>query len=259
MKTSISRRCMLPLLLLALIPAPGSAQGQPTDPARSGLSRNALLNLLEKYEQTAQSGAYSDELRRQARAEATLIRLRLELGDFQIGDQIALIVEGEQQLTGTFAIQDGPNLILPGIGGISMAGVMRSELENHLRKELSRFIRDPVVHAESSIRVMMTGGIGKGGYYVLPTNTLLSDALMVAGGPVSNARLDRIRVERKGEVIWEGEAVQQAIIEGRTLDRMSIRAGDQIIVPTRDVSGFSRLLAPLGLVVSALTVLLQVL
>lgn len=258
MKLSISR-CFVPLLLLlAMHPASGWAQDQPADPTRSGVSREALLILLERYEQTARSAAYSDEMSRQAGVEAALIRLRLKEGDFQVGDQIALVVEGEQQLTGSFAIQDGPVLVLPGIGEIPMAGVMRSELENHLRNQLSRFIHQPIVHAQSSIRLMMTGGIGKAGYYVLPTSALLSDALMVAGGPVPNARLDRIRVERKGEVIWEGEAVQQAIIEGRTLDRMSIRAGDQVVIPMRG-DGLSRLLAPLGLVISTLTVLLQVL
>lgn len=249
------------ILFLVVLVLTASAQGwsqtEPPNPARAGVSREALQRTLEKYQQVENSKAYSDEMRRQARAEGELIRRRLAEGDFKVGDQIALVVEGEQQLTDTFAVRDGFILTLPGIGDISVTGVLRSELEQHLHQQLTRYIKQPVVRAESSIRVMMTGGIGRAGYYVLPTSALVADALMAAGGPVPNAKLDRIRVERKGEVIWEGEAMQQAIIEGRTLDRMSLQAGDHIVVPApgRDASFFrtaATTLSGVGFVVAAI-------
>jgi hypothetical protein len=56
---------------------------------------------------------------------------------------------------------------------------------------------------------------------------------MTAGGPVSNAKMNKIYVERGGQRIWQGAAMQDAIIEGRTLDQLSLRAGDRVVVPTR--------------------------
>jgi protein involved in polysaccharide export with SLBB domain len=221
------------------------------------LSRGELEELLARYDETAGSNAYSSALREQARREANLIRGRLEGGDFRVGDQIALQVEGEQALTSTFAVQAGPALVLPEIGSISLAGVLRSELQAHLGTEIARYIRDPVVRARSSIRLMITGAIGQSGYHVVPTNAVFSDLLMAAGGPANNARLERIRVERSSRVIWEGDALQQAIIEGRTLDQMSIQAGDHVVVPVRSASGFAGSLRILGTVTSVIAVIVS--
>ncbi len=231
------------ILTLAVVTAPLGSAGQAVaqsaswDPQQVELSRTELDSLLTRYTETANSDAYSSDLREQARQEASLIRTRLAAGDFQVGDQIALAVEGEEALTNTFTVQAGPSLVLPQIGSISLAGVLRAELEHHLRTELARYIRDPVVQTRSSMRLMVSGGVGKAGYHVVPTNTVFSDVLMIAGGPTSSAVIREIRVERGDELIWEGEALQQAIIEGRTLDQLSIRAGDHIVVPIEGESG----------------------
>lgn len=225
----------LPLAALCLlVPRNAPAQEVDVDPGRTELSRSGLEALLETYEQTAASSAYSEEMRGQARRESALIRARLQEGDFQVGDQVVLVVEREEPLSNTFSVQAGPVLVLPEIGEISLAGVLRSELEDHLRAQLSRYIRDPVVHARSSIRVVITGGVGRAGFHVFATNALLSDVLMAAGGPAANAAIDQIRIERQGSNIWEGDGLQRAIIEGRTLDQMSLRAGDHIIVPVEE-------------------------
>lgn len=220
--------------ILATIPLDARAQ---TEWNADGvqLSRAELEEILSRYESTVESRAYSAELREGARREAELIRARLEQGDFQVGDQVSLSVEGEETLTGVFTVASGPALVLPVIGSISLRGVLRSELETHLREELSRYIRDPVVHARASIRLMITGGVAKAGYYVVPTNIVVSDLFSVAGGTSSSADLQRLRVERRNEPIWTGAVLQQAIIEGRTLDQMSIRAGDHVIVPEKGV------------------------
>jgi protein involved in polysaccharide export with SLBB domain len=216
----------------AQAPAPDQWNAQQVE-----LSRADLESLLLRYEETAASTAYSGTLREQARREAALIRTRLTAGDFQVGDQIALVVESEGNLTGGFIVQPGPSIALPVIGRISLEGVLRSELQPHLQQEIGRYIRNPVVHARSSVRLMITGGVGQGGFHVVPTSTVFTDMLMMAGGPVADAMLQDIRVERANRVIWEGPALQQAIIEGRTLDQLSIQAGDHIIVPVRSERG----------------------
>ncbi len=54
---------------------------------------------------------------------------------------------------------------------------------------------------------------------------------MAAGGPAANANIDAIRVERGDSRVWEGDRLQQAMIEGRTLDQLNVRAGDRIFIP----------------------------
>lgn len=244
------------LCLAGISSHPAKAQSR-WDPQRVQLSRTELQQLLADYEKAAHSSAYSGELREQARRKAGLISTRLEQGDFQVGDQISMTVEGEQELSGSFTVEEGPALVLPAMGIIPLRGVLRSELERHLRSELSRFIRDPVVRARSSIRVLITGGVSKSGFYVVSTSTVMSELLTLAGGASGDADLKRIRVERGEQPIWTGAPLQQAVFEGRTLDQMSIRAGDHIVVPQgsagrsvwAQVRNASAVLAPIVLII----------
>ena len=40
-----------------------------------------------------------------------------------------------------------------------------------------------------------------------------------------------MRVEREGVSVWEGRSLQAAMVDGRTLDQLNLRAGDHLIVP----------------------------
>jgi protein involved in polysaccharide export with SLBB domain len=250
-------RASLPLLAVLTVIASTSiaAQSASRDGRQVELTRPQLDSLLAGYESSAASNAYSSSMRDQARREASLIRSRLQTGDFQVGDQIALVVDRETSLSGNFVVQAGPALVLPEIGPITLAGVLRSELEPHLQRELARYLREPVVYARSSIRLIVTGGVGQAGYHVVPTNTVFTDVLMTAGGPTNSARLKDLRVERENRVIWQGEALQQAIIEGRTLDQLSIRAGDQIVVPVAGEGGVRKALEVAGMIVAPIVLL----
>lgn len=219
---------------LALLLAAGAARAQVSDDwdtSRFQMTRDGLEQLLETYEAAASSDAYSDELRARARYEATLVRTRLREGDFQVGDQIILQVEAHDDLSDTFIVETGRKITLPLIGEISLQGVLRSELESHLTREIGRYIREPVVRARSLIRISVLGAVGQPGFYTVPAEALFEQILMTAGGPASNAKLTEVRIERGTRNIWEGEPLQQAIIEGRTVDQLSLRAGDRIVVP----------------------------
>jgi polysaccharide export outer membrane protein len=251
------------LALALLAPLPGVAQTTTDwDAQRIQLTRPELVQLLARYEQTSRSTDLTPEFRARARYEAALITTRLRDGDFQTGDQVTLLVEGEKELSDTFAVNSKRGLDLPAVGEVSLRGVLRSELQGHLSEVLKRFIRDPVVRANSSIRVLVSGEVARPGFYVFDTNSLLSDALMIAGGPTPGAKLTDVRVERAGAVIWDGAALQQAIAEGRTMDQLSLRAGDHVYVPVEKPAGMSTLarmlLSGVPAVALALTTLSQI-
>lgn len=223
----------LSMVVLSGTPAWAQTGRLSTDPTGLQLSRAELESLLSQYEQTAASGAYSGQLRERARTEAELIRSRLEDGDLRIGDRISLVVEGQTQLSDTFNVVAGQVIVLPEIGSIPVRGVLRSELQPHLTSEIGRFIRNPVVHARSLIRVGIMGAVARPGFYTVPSDVLISDAFMLAGGPQASAELDKARIDRGDETIWDANLLRQAVIEGRTLDQLSVRAGDEIFVPQR--------------------------
>ncbi len=71
------------------------------------------------------------------------------------------------------------------------------------------------------------------GFYAVPVDLVLPDALMLAGGATQQARVDQLQILRGGAALWGGTDLQAAIARGATLDELGIRAGDRIQVPGR--------------------------
>src|SRR2546428_7864941 len=108
---------------------------------------------------------------------------------FQVGDRILLKVEGDSQFSDTFTFGPGPGLTLPVIGEIPLVGVRRADVEPYMSPELARYLKDPVVRAKALIRVSVVGEVQRPGFYSLPGDAVLADALIQAGGPPREARV----------------------------------------------------------------------
>jgi protein involved in polysaccharide export with SLBB domain len=239
---SIQTRGRLATALVALVvfSCPALASGQlllDADPGSSVRSRAELEELLGLYEEAIRSPAYSATVKQDLAEEADRIRSRLQDGDFKLGDRIVLSVQGEPTLPDTVAVEGGPKITLPLFGEISLRGVLRSEVEGRITEALSVFLRDPVVRAEGLMRVSVQGAVGAPGFYVVPADMLLSEALMTAGGPGQTAQLEDLRIERGVEVLMEGDALQEALRQGLSLDQLNLQAGDQVVVPAQAVGG----------------------
>jgi protein involved in polysaccharide export with SLBB domain len=116
---------------------------------------------------------------------------------------------------------------------VSLAGVLRSELAARLEMHLAHYLRDPTVQVRPLIRILIEGEVAKPGYYAVPPEMPLADALTSAGGLTQRAKPTRMRVERGSAAIWSGDQLQQALGRGFTLDQLSLRAGDRLFVPAR--------------------------
>lgn len=152
---------------------------------------------------------------------------------FQVGDRVLLQVEGDSILSDTFTVVAGPALRLPAIGEISLAGVPRGDLQAYLTQELGKYLKDPVVEARALIRVSVLGEVTRPGYYAVPVDLVLADALMLAGGATQDARVERLSVLRGDASLWSGSRLQREIARGATLEELGMRAGDRIQVPGR--------------------------
>ena len=150
---------------------------------------------------------------------------------FQVGDRILLHVEGDSALSDTFTVVNGPALRLPEIGEISLVNVARADIETHLARTLGRYLKDPAVQARALIRISLMGEVAKPGFYAVPIDLVLPDALMLAGGATPDARIDRLRLVRGSSDLMSRGALQDAIARGATLDALGMQAGDRIEVP----------------------------
>lgn len=163
-------------------------------------------------------------------AEAATLRSRLQNGDFSAGDRVVVELRGDSAVYDTLTVRSGPVLRLPNIPDVPLKGVLRSELQDHLTKFLTRYIRNPEVRTESLIRLSVLGQVGKPGYYDFNSDILLTDAIMAAGGPTGTAAIERSTIRRGPTVVLAKERVRRAAQTGATLDRLGLRPGDEITV-----------------------------
>ena len=150
---------------------------------------------------------------------------------FQVGDRILLRVEGDSALSDTFTVVAGPALRLPVLGEISLAIVQRADVETYLTRELGRYFKNLSIEARALIRISLMGEVERPGFYAVPVDLVLPDALMLAGGATQDARIDRISVRRGNSALVAESALQAAVARGATLDQLGMQAGDRIQVP----------------------------
>ena len=67
----------------------------------------------------------------------------------------------------------------------------------------------------------------------MPSDGLLSDALMAAGGVTRDAQLKRVNIERNGAAVRNPSEVRDALGHGLTLEQIGIESGDQVLIPRR--------------------------
>ena len=230
------------------------------DLKRAQATRAELEASLIQIDSILKSPGYSSRIREAKRKESTLIRERLVEGDLQVGDQMAITVLNETAFTGTFTIQAGRQLVLPGIEPIPVRGVLRSEAEGYVSEKLAQYVRNPSVRVVTSIRLAVLGAVEKQGFYQVPADVLISDAIMLAGGPIGIADPNQSRVVRASSEILTRTEVEQAIVQGATLDQLNLRAGDQIYVDEKAARAGRTVtfLAIAGLITSVVYLLVQI-
>lgn len=167
------------------------------------------------------------------------VRQRLDQGDFRPGDLVIIEVQGETALTDTFTVGRALELRLPPPtnGDLSLRGVLRAELEERVQAYVARFLRQPVVRAQPTLRLAVQGEVENAGYYGVPADALVPDALMAAGGLTPTADMRKFKIVRGGRTILEGEELAAVIASRTSLDDAGIRDGDQFVIPKGRTGG----------------------
>jgi protein involved in polysaccharide export with SLBB domain len=173
---------------------------------------------------------------------AARLRERLREGDFQPGHRIVLTVETDSTLTDTFTVRADRKLLLPNLPLISLEGVLESELNTYLEKELSKYIRNPSVRAEPLLQVSVLGSVARPGFYSVPTDVTLGDAIMQAGGPSPTSDIRKIEIRRSSKTAISRSEVQEAIRLGETLGDLGVRPGDELWIPDKNATNWTRIL-----------------
>jgi hypothetical protein len=234
------RAGILSVVLVTCAGVAASAQARVTQQTKELETRATLEQELKAAEQNHRAG------------ETFLLRNRLEHGDFQDGDRIIVQLLGSIPYNDTITVRAGKMLPLPRMDDLPLEGVLRSELNDRLSHHLAKYLRDSTARATPMLRVAVLGQVRGPGYYYTPADVLLSDVLMQAGGPASDADLGNMTIRRAGETIWDAQDTRTAVSDGLSLDRLHLRAGDEIYVPQNSHFNWTTVLQIGSIAVSAI-------
>lgn len=204
----------------------------PSDVAFARLAtRTELEAAAIAFDRLASSTAYSARSRAAARVRAAEVRARIADGDFRVGDRIEVRIGGEVPLMDTVTVLDDRRVSLRGIREVSLAGVLRSELQMKLRADILEVVRNATVVARPMMRVAVLGTVGAPGYFSVPGETTLDELYTLAGGIATDAASEKSTIVRADTTLVERDGVRLAISSGRTLDELGLRDGDALMVP----------------------------
>lgn len=231
------RRQWFPAILVALLALPVGINAQSLGDAR----RQATREEIERAAKASESAALNADAKTRAKLlmDASALRNRLANGDFIPGDRILLLVQGDTALSDTFTVRGDRMLPLPNIPPITLQGVLDSELEQHLTKELQKYIKEVALEATPLVRISLVG-FPQSNFYTVPVDLAITDVIAGAGGwgNASTNAYEKTVVRRNGKVLIDQKATADAIRLGKTVGDMALRDGDELFLPDRTRSGF---------------------
>lgn len=154
------------------------------------------------------------------------------------GDQVRIAVWRSPEFSGDFTVSSNGTLTHPLYREIQVTGVSLTTVEERLRTFLTRYIANPQFVLQPLVKIIVGGEVRTPNIYSVPPETTIAQAVVLAGGPTQDGRLDRVRITRDGQTIAVDLA--QASSDVAT---MRIRSGDQILV-TRRRNIFRDVVAP---------------
>ena len=235
-------RLTIPCLITALVAVTLPSRLAAQDTTQVALGARAMASRAEL--QSMLQGASGDQ--------RAVIQNRLERGDFNAGDLIALTVVEESTLTDTFTVRTGQVLKLPNIPEFSLHGLLRSELQDFMAKKIAEYVRNPQVDAVALVRVAVTGAVNRPGFFSVPAETPASQVVMVAGGPSNKASLEKVEIRRGDSVLVSKDEMSTALAAGTSLDQLNIHGGDQFVVGEKP-GGWRGTLQTIGLLTGVFT------
>ncbi len=168
------------------------------------------------------------------------------------GDNIRIDIYDVPQLSAEYQIPAGGAIQMPIVGSISLQGLTLEQAAKVITTAYSRIVKKPLVtvslQAARPLNIWVSGEISRPGSYLLPLATgggtrpsvqfpTIAQALEKAGGIRVSADIRRVIVRRRlsaNQQITITYNLWDNLQTGQTTQDMTLRDGDQILVPPLD-------------------------
>jgi protein involved in polysaccharide export with SLBB domain len=146
----------------------------------------------------------------------------------QTGDELKVIVFGEDALSGIYEISPAGTVSMPLIGPIMAAGRTRADVERALTKAYTagKFIQEPkiTVSVVAYRPVYVFGEVGTPGKQIYTSGLDVLTAVATAGGFTYRASKTSVLIRHAGDEVWQEYSLGAPI---------AVEPGDVIRVPER--------------------------
>jgi len=159
-------------------------------------------------------------------------------GGFTIGpgDEIDIVIYGEERLSGRFTVSPAGILTFPLIAPINVVGLTVAQLTKRLESALDSMVKNPRVTASllgvRSFSVYFAGEISRIGVIPLTSETTFLQAMTLAGGPTAFAtgRIVLIRQVGNNKVRRFSLRYEDILTGEKYIDNITLESGDVIYV-----------------------------
>jgi polysaccharide export outer membrane protein len=149
------------------------------------------------------------------------------VASLQPGDLVRIRIWREPDLSGDFPVLEDGSVILPRLGPWPVEGKDPTALRVELTEEFQKNLRNPSIEIIILRRINIFGEVRQPGLYPVDPTMTLTEAIGLAGGPLSSADRQKIILMRSGREIEIELDQPYSVVD------LDLRSGDQIYVPQR--------------------------
>jgi protein involved in polysaccharide export with SLBB domain len=150
------------------------------------------------------------------------------------GDELQIRVWGQVEADLRVIVDRSGQIYIPQVGQISVAGIHYGDLEQHLKREISKIFRNFNITANvgrlRSIQVLVVGNVRYPGTYTISSLSTLVNAIFASGGPAPQGSLRHIQVRRDGATVTDFD-FYDLLIKGDKSKDVRLLPGDVLYIP----------------------------
>ena len=150
------------------------------------------------------------------------------------GDQLLIRGWGQVSIQERAVVDRNGQIFIPHVGTFTVAGVKYSDLEDYLKREISRVYRNFELSVSltqlRSIEVYVVGNAKRPGNFTISSLSTLVNALFASGGPSNSGTMRNIEVNREGKTITTFDLYDLLVFGDKSKD-IKLLPGDVIYIP----------------------------
>jgi protein involved in polysaccharide export with SLBB domain len=150
------------------------------------------------------------------------------------GDELQIKIWGQVEASLRVIVDRSGQVYIPQVGQISVAGLHYGDLEEHLKRDVSKNFKNFNITANigrlRSIQVVVVGNARYPGTYTISSLSTLVNAIFASGGPTPQGSLRHIQVRRDGATVTDFD-FYDLLIKGDKSKDVRLQPGDVLYIP----------------------------